>query len=88
VLPSGVTASVEADRGAVGGGSLPGVALDTWVVALRSRGALSSDAIARALRAAAVPVLARVRDDAVAIDLRTLQGDDAKLVEEAVRTLR
>jgi L-seryl-tRNA(Ser) seleniumtransferase len=66
------------DRAFVGGGSLPGFELDTWVVALRlPKGA---ERFAERLRRAAVPVLARVRDDLVLFDVRTLlEGDDAAL---------
>ncbi len=72
-----VDVSAEANRSVVGGGSLPGFELETWQVVLRSGGA--SDLAAR-LRAAPVPVLARVRDDRVLLDVRTLlDGDDAAL---------
>ena len=71
------------DRGLVGGGSLPGLELDTWVVTLAA--AVGADAIAARLRRARDPVLARVRDDAVVIDVRTLLDDDDARVEAAVR---
>jgi L-seryl-tRNA(Ser) seleniumtransferase len=73
---------VEPDRAPVGGGSLPDFELDTWVVALRPRGGAA--AVAAALREAAVPVLTRVRDEAVLFDLRTLGEADVALVEAAL----
>jgi L-seryl-tRNA(Ser) seleniumtransferase len=70
-------------RSPVGGGSLPGFELDGSVVLLAVEG--TAQAFAQCLREAPVPVLARVRDDRVLIDVRTLlEGDDAA-VEEAVR---
>jgi L-seryl-tRNA(Ser) seleniumtransferase len=76
---------VEPDRAPVGGGSLPDFELDTWVVAVRPRGGAA--AAAAALRDAAVPVLARVRDEAVLFDLRTLGEADVARVEAAVARL-
>jgi len=74
---------VASDRAAVGGGSLPGFELDTWVVALRAP--CGPDGLAAALRAAAVPVLARIRDDAVLLDARTLLDGDEPTIEAALR---
>ena len=70
--------AVEAERSAVGGGALPGFELPTWVVAVRA--APGPDVLAARLRAAPVPVLARIRDDALLVDVRTLlDGDEADL---------
>jgi L-seryl-tRNA(Ser) seleniumtransferase len=77
--------SVEPDRAPVGGGSLPGFELDTWVVAVRTGPAEASPRhLASALRSASVPVLTRMRDDAVLFDLRTLGDEDADRVEASV----
>jgi len=72
----------EADRGFVGGGSLPGFELDSWVVVLRAPA--SAERIAKHLRNAAVPVVARVRDDALIFDVRTLLEGDEEAIEQAV----
>ena len=77
-----VEVSVERDRAPVGGGSLPDFELDTWVVALR--GGPSSNQAAAALRAAEPPVLARLRDDALVLDVRTLRDEEIGWVEAAV----
>ena len=94
LLKNGAQVVVERDRAPVGGGSLPGFELDTWVVVLRpapnasksAPGGASGSAskIAAALRAADTPVLTRIRDDAVLFDLRTLGDADVDLVEAAV----
>jgi L-seryl-tRNA(Ser) seleniumtransferase len=82
LLKDSAEVSVESDRAPVGGGTLPGFELDTWVVALRTKtGAAKA---AAALRTATTPVLTRVRDDAVLFDLRTLEDADATRVEAAV----
>jgi len=72
----------EADRGFVGGGSMPGFELDSWVVVLRA--AASAERISKHLRGAPVPVVARVRDDAVIFDVRTLLEGDEETIEQAV----
>jgi L-seryl-tRNA(Ser) seleniumtransferase len=71
------------DRAPVGGGSLPGFELDTWVVGMRTRE--GADQTATALRRCDTPVLARVRDDSVLFDLRTLREDDLSRVVAAVK---
>jgi len=66
--------SVAADRAFAGGGSLPGFELPTWVVEVRSP--VGASRCAAALRRARPPVLARVRDDALVLDPRTLEPAD------------
>jgi L-seryl-tRNA(Ser) seleniumtransferase len=76
-----VAVTARPDRGVVGGGSLPGFELDTWVVAL---GYDDPDALAARLRAASVPVLSRVRDGCVLLDVRTLLEGDEPALEESL----
>jgi L-seryl-tRNA(Ser) seleniumtransferase len=59
------------------------VPIPTWVVALRPR-AYPADALAGALRRREVPVVARVRDNAVLLDLRTVEPDDLEVLAAAV----
>ncbi|MCC7181619.1 MAG: L-seryl-tRNA(Sec) selenium transferase [Acidobacteria bacterium] len=56
---------------AVGGGSAPGLALPTVLVALEREG-LTADTLESRLRALDPPVIARIVDDRVALDLRTV----------------
>jgi L-seryl-tRNA(Ser) seleniumtransferase len=69
-------------RTLVGGGSLPGFELASWAVALR--GSESAEELAARLRAAEVPVIARVQDGLVLLDVRTLLADDEAAVEAAL----
>jgi len=71
----------EANRSVVGGGSLPGFELATWQVVLKSDGASH---LASRLRAAPIPVLARVRDGRVLLDVRTLLDGDGAALEESL----
>jgi L-seryl-tRNA(Ser) seleniumtransferase len=72
----------ERSRALVGGGSLPGFELDTWVVSLRAK--MGADRFAERLRLSAPPVLARVREDLVLFDMRTLLAGDEAALEQVV----
>jgi L-seryl-tRNA(Ser) seleniumtransferase len=54
----------------IGGGSLPGEALPSWGLSLP---ATSADDALRALRLGSPPIVARIEDDAVILDLRTIE---------------
>ena len=71
------------DVGFAGGGSLPGKELQTVVVQWRPAHA-STEAMAAALREADVPVVARVKDDAVCFDLRTIRDSDVETLIASV----
>jgi len=60
---------------AVGGGSAPGFPLPTVLLAIE-RDDLSATALLAALRALDPPVVARIEDDRVVFDLRTVHADD------------
>jgi L-seryl-tRNA(Ser) seleniumtransferase len=70
------------DRSFVGGGSLPGFELDTWVVSIRC--AIPAETFVARLRGATPPVVARVRDGLVIFDVRTLLEGEPALLEAAV----
>jgi len=84
--PAGLEVALEETRAPVGGGSLPGFELASAAVALAS--AAGAEALARALRAAAVPVIGRVVGDRVLLDVRTLLAGDERDVEAAVSALQ
>jgi len=88
-LPAGASARVVADRAPVGGGSVPGFELDTFGVELAPGGALpaSASALARALRGARPPVLARIREERVFLDMRSVDDLELPLVAAAVALL-
>jgi L-seryl-tRNA(Ser) seleniumtransferase len=70
------------ERTLVGGGSLPGFELASWVVALR--GSAPAEELAARLRMAPTPVIARVHDASVRLDVRCLLPDDESAIEAAV----
>jgi len=65
---------------------MPGFELDSWVVVLRTPA--SAAIIAQHLRAAPVPVIARLRDDALIFDVRTLLEGDEDAIEQAIGAAR
>jgi L-seryl-tRNA(Ser) seleniumtransferase len=70
----------------LGGGSIPGESLPSRGVRIASPD-LSADALARALRSAAVPVVPRVSEDRVVLDMRTVLPEDVPAVLEAARAV-
>ena len=73
-------------RSAIGGGSLPGETLPTWVLALSCEGdAGGPERVMRRLREADPPVIARIEDDRVILDPRTVTPDDEEALLTALR---
>ena len=62
-------------RGEVGGGSLPGIEIPSHAVALRCKD-LGADGLASRLRAGDPPVIGRIQDDRLLLDLRAIQEED------------
>jgi L-seryl-tRNA(Ser) seleniumtransferase len=83
----GLTAAIAPCRSAVGGGALPTAELPSWAVALSGTGELSAAAIDARLRAAPIPVIARIAEGAVIIDVRTIAAEELAAVAATIRTL-
>ena len=69
----------------VGGGSFPGAKLKTWLLAIHPQH-LTPNSLAERLRGGRPPVIARIADDRVVLDPRTIFPDDLETVARAVRT--
>ena len=80
---AGIETEVIAGRSTVGGGSLPGETLSTWLVAIACE---SPDAMAARLRRNDPPVVARIEDGRLVLDPRTVQGGEEKALLSAVVT--
>ena len=78
---SGVTAAVVAGESTVGGGSLPGETLPTWLLALSVS---SPDGTARALRVGKPAVVPRIEEDRVLFDPRTVLPDEDEALLQAI----
>lgn len=82
LAPRALQIEVVKDHSYAGGGSLPGFELPTWVITLRAPAGAAR--FAERLRRATPPVLARIRDDLVVFDVRTLLDGDEKALEQAL----
>ena len=78
---SGVEAAVVTGESTVGGGSLPGETLPTWLLALSVP---SPDRFARALRVGSPAIVPRIDEDRVLFDPRTVLPDEDEALLEAV----
>jgi L-seryl-tRNA(Ser) seleniumtransferase len=75
----GLMVSVVAGQSTVGGGTLPGAELPTWLVAV-SHGAFGPDELARRLRTGEPAVVGRIGEGRLLLDPRTwLPGDAERL---------
>jgi len=79
----GVKAEAVPALAVTGGGSLPGGEIPSWAVAIvhAEKGA---EEVERALRSGTTPVIARIEDDRVLLDLRTVEPSDDSRLEELV----
>ena len=72
VLP-GVVSRIEENRSAIGGGSLPGETLPTWVLSLDCQGLNGGPSrVMERLRSGEPPVIARIEDEHILLDPRTV----------------
>jgi L-seryl-tRNA(Ser) seleniumtransferase len=69
-----------------GGGALPMEDLPTWTVAVTST-TYSANRIEAELREAETPVICRIHEDRVVLDVRTIADDETSLVAEAFRSV-
>nr|HEX4318007.1 L-seryl-tRNA(Sec) selenium transferase [Kofleriaceae bacterium] len=81
---AGLVVAVEPCTSAVGGGAMPTAELASWAVTLAGR---SADRVDDQLRAAAVPIVARVADGRVWLDVRTIAPAEVAEVAAAIRAL-
>jgi len=81
-LAAQLGASAVETRSAIGGGSLPGQTQPSWAVAVDTP---APDKLAAALRHAEPPVIGRIEDNRVLLDLRAILPEQDAVLERAVR---
>ncbi|HEX2689783.1 MAG TPA: L-seryl-tRNA(Sec) selenium transferase [Kofleriaceae bacterium] len=87
-MVGGLEIAVEPCHAAVGGGAMPTGQLASWAVTLRGTSAgHTADAIDAGLRGARVPVVGRIEDGRLWLDVRTIAADDVADITAAVRAL-
>ena len=84
----GITMKLEVVDGesVIGGGAAPSSVLPTRLVALSSAG-LSADELAARLRSSDPPIVARVKDGRVLLDLRTVFAEEDTLIAAALQRI-
>lgn len=86
VLPAGTEAILTSGRSCPGGGSFPGVFITSPVVSVRIP-CMSVESLAGHLRRGRPAVVARVQDDALLLDPRTLDEHDLESVAAALHDI-
>ena len=81
---SGWTARVIDGMSTVGGGSAPGAELPTRLVEITKDG-MSADQIEEHLRSLEPPIIGRIHDDRLTLDLRTVSSDEQALLVTLLR---
>jgi L-seryl-tRNA(Ser) seleniumtransferase len=81
---TGITAAVVDGESTIGGGSAPGSAIPTRLVSL-THPSLSAEQLEERLRHHSTPIIARIVDDHVVVDLRTVALEDDDVVVAAIR---
>ena len=83
VARDGITGEVVVSRAAFGGGTSPEKLFESRALALSQAGA-SADALASRLRARQPPIVARVEDGRVLLDLRSIAPEEDDVVADAI----
>ena len=83
---SGLAAVVKEGVSRAGGGALPMVEIPTWLVALRVDG-FSASSLESFFRSRPLPIIARILDDQLVFDPRTLMDDDYREIARACEDL-
>jgi len=68
----------------IGGGSLPGETLPTWLLQLKSK---SPNKLLNALREGKPPIIARIQDQSVVLDPRTVQTEEEIMIIQRLKQL-
>lgn len=76
--------SVLPSRAAVGGGSLPGETLPSWTLSVVPQNGAAPESLLAALRNQPIPVIARIVEDTVRLDPRTVLPDQDETVLRAI----
>lgn len=82
----GYETAVVPARSAVGGGSLPGETLPSWALSISPNGSASPETLLSALRGQPTPVIARIEDDTVRLDPRTVLPEQDSALQQALAT--
>ena len=80
----GLQASVEQGESVIGGGSTPEQSIPTWLIVLKSADVVAAE---MRLRAGEPPIIARIEDGRLKLDLRTVFPDEEEELKQALQGL-
>jgi L-seryl-tRNA(Ser) seleniumtransferase len=86
VSEPGLHIDIKASESLIGGGTAPSATLPTFVLTVSHRSASAND-LARKLRQNVPPIVGRVEDDLLRLDLRTVAPEDDVVVAAALKAL-
>ncbi len=81
----GIAAEIVPGKSVIGGGSTPEQELETWLIALETPDAAAAE---RQLRAGDPPVIARIEEERVLLDLRTVLPEEENDLAAALAAIR
>jgi len=84
--PKEISFEIREGRSLSGGGALPLQEIPTVLIVLKS-GKLKAEHIESALRNAKIPVITRIMEDEVLMDLRTINEGEFKIIDKAFREI-
>jgi L-seryl-tRNA(Ser) seleniumtransferase len=79
-----LTVAIKRDVSKVGGGALPGLALPTYVVSIRPK-KMSVVQLEKRLRFTEPPLIGRIEEEMLYLDVRTIQDEEIKLIPEIIK---
>lgn len=82
----GLSVSEFAEEAPAGGGSMPEVMFPTRCLAVRLKG-LSANQLEKKLRELPRPIIARIKDDQILLDVKTISPDEVSAVADGFRLL-
>ncbi len=82
--PEELIITIKTDVSKVGGGALPGLALPTYVVSIRPK-RMSVVELERRVRFAEPPLIGRIEEEMLYLDVRTIQDEEVKLIPEIIK---
>jgi L-seryl-tRNA(Ser) seleniumtransferase len=85
-LPQGLSVSLMNGVSMAGGGSLPTQEIPTVLIGIHAT-SLSAAALEEGLRRGKTPIIVRVADDQVLLDLRTLDAEEFSLIRDALKAI-
>ena len=81
----GLLANVMDGKSTIGGGSLPGETLPTWLVTIDCRNLEGGvEKLAQALRSNILPIIGRIENNQLLLDLRTVEEGKASLTLQSI----